>query len=93
MVGSPKEISAPMQVVSSDIMNPLPISCGYKYLVVTCCLFSKYVWVKPLRSATAKAVVKHLEEDVFSKAGVPGLLLCDNGQQYKCQEMTSLCKK
>lgn len=92
-MGSPKIISAPLQVVSSDLMGPLPSSGGFEYLVVTCDLFSKYVWIKPLRKATAKAVRTHLEQDVFLKAGVPGLLLCDNGKQYKCKEISELCEK
>lgn len=90
-MGSPKVISVPLQVVSSDLIGPLPSSGGFEYLVVTCDLFTKYVWIKPLRKATAKAVCTHLEQDVFLKVGVPGLLLCDNGKQYKCQEMSDLC--
>ena len=68
-------------------MGPLPSSCGFEYLLVTCDLFTKYVWIKPLCKATAKAVVTHLEQDVFLKVGVPGLILCDNGKQFKCHEM------
>lgn len=94
LMGFRRIVSSPMEVISCDLMGPLPrSSSGHSYVIVTNCLFSKYVWAKPLRDATAKAVATHLEEDVFWKFGVPKTLLCDNGPQYRSKEVQDLCKK
>lgn len=94
LMGHERKVSAPMQFISSDIMGPFPRSySGYNYLVVSTCLFSKYVWVRPIRKGTAAEVRKHLEEDVFLKYAVPGTLLCDNAKQYAGFEIQDLCKK
>lgn len=92
-MGQSKKVTAPFQVISSDIIGPFPKSLsGYTSLVVSVCLFSKYVWVRPLRRATAEAVRNHLVEDIFLKYGVPSTLVCDNGSQYKGKVMQKLCK-
>ncbi|KAE8737742.1 hypothetical protein FOCC_FOCC016791 [Frankliniella occidentalis] len=62
-------------------------------MVVSVCLFTKYVWVRPLRRATAEAVRDHLLEDVFLKFGVPSTLVCDNGPQYTAKVFTSFLEQ
>lgn len=94
LMGARRVVTAPMQIISCDLMGPLPrSSSGFTYVVVTNCWFTKYVWVRPLRDATAKVVAAHLEEDVFWKFGAPKTLACDNGAQYKSKEVTEMCKK
>lgn len=94
LMGGARKISAPFQFLSTDLMGPFPRSyAGYTYLIVTTCLFSKYVWLRPLRNAKAANVCKHLEEDVFLKYAVPGTLLTDNGKQFNCDEVRQLCDK
>lgn len=94
LMGAQRKVSAPMEVISCDLMGPLPRSSGgFAHVIVSTCMFSKYVWARPLREATAKAVATHLEEDIFWKFGAPKTLLCDNGSQYRSQEVQDLCKK
>lgn len=59
--------------------------------MVSVCLFTKYVWVRPLRRATAEAVRDHLVEDIFLKYGVPSTIVCDNGSQFVSKTMQKLC--
>ena len=47
----------------------------------------------PLRQANAKSIVKHLEEDIFLKYGVPQTIVMDNGSQYVSHELRNLTKK
>lgn len=51
------------------------------------------MFLKPLRSASAKGIVKHLREDIFLVHGAPKLILCDNGKQYKSEEFKKLCSE
>lgn len=93
-MGKSKVVTAPFQTISSDIIGPLPkSSSGFLYMVVSVCLFTKYVWVRPLRRATAEAVRDHLLEDIFLKYSVPTTLVCDNGPQYKSKVIESLLNK
>lgn len=75
-----------------QVMGPLPRTPrGYTQILVVMDTFSKYVVLFPLRAATAKAVSKHLEEDVFLVYGAPECLICDNGVQMKSKEFKKLC--
>lgn len=76
--------SKPWEIIATDLIGPFPRSTrGYQYVLVVTDCFSKFSLTFPLRKATAQAVSKHIEEDVFLLFGVPKLLLCDNGPQYK----------
>ncbi|KAK3928325.1 Retrovirus-related Pol polyprotein from transposon 412 [Frankliniella fusca] len=94
MMGSHPKISEPFEVLSTDLVGPLPrSSLGNSYISVTTDYFSKYCFLKPLRTATAKSIVKHLREDIFLVHGAPRLLLMDNGPQYRSEEMARLCEE
>ncbi|KAK3917306.1 Transposon Ty3-I Gag-Pol polyprotein, partial [Frankliniella fusca] len=93
LMGQKRQVDAPLQVVACDLMEFPRSSSGHKYLAVTIDLFSKMVWMRPLRKAEARTVIAHLLEDVFLKFGVPGVLLCDNGPQYKSDEMKKFCEE
>lgn len=75
----------PWELVSTDLIGPFPRSSkGNQYVLVVSDYFSKFSLTFPLRKATAERVAKHIEEDVFLIFGVPKMLICDNGPQYKC---------
>ncbi|KAK3932666.1 Retrovirus-related Pol polyprotein from transposon 412 [Frankliniella fusca] len=44
----------------------------------------------PLRSAAAKPIISHLK-NIFLVHGAPRVLVADNGQQYRGEEMARLC--
>lgn len=53
LMGAQRKVSAPMEVISCDLMGPLPRSSGgFAHVIVSTCMFSKYVWARPLREAT-----------------------------------------
>lgn len=83
--------SRPWELISTDLMGPLPRSSkGFAYILVATDYLSKFSLVFALRSATAAAVVKRIEEDVFLLFGVPRLIICDNGPQYRSREFQNL---
>ncbi|KAK3931695.1 Transposon Tf2-11 polyprotein [Frankliniella fusca] len=92
-MGTGDVVSRPMELVSADLIGPLPRSSkGYTFLSVITDAFSKYVFIRPLRAATATAVTNHLKEEVILRHGAPRLILVDNGQQYRSQLFQELCK-
>jgi hypothetical protein len=93
-MGRPKQCSRPHQMISIDFVGPLPVTRKQNcyMLVVTCC-FSKYCNIFPLRRATADAVVKILEENIFLVYGVPQTIFLDNGSQFISATTDKLFKK
>lgn len=72
-------------------MGPLTLTKQqHQYLFVVIDNFSKYVWIKPLRKATASHVVKFIEEEIFLKFGVCESITCDNGVQFISKELKKL---
>lgn len=93
-MGRRPTVSLPWQTISMDLVGPLPRTPrGYSHILVVTDYFSKYVKLFPLRTATAKAVTKHIEEDVFLVYGVPQYLVCDNGVQMRSGEFQRMCAK
>lgn len=93
-MGRPKDVSRPFQVLSIDLVGPLPSSRKQNQFifVVTCC-FSKYCLLFPLRRATSNLIVKHLEDDVFLVHGIPQTIILDNGSQFISRDLDKLFKK
>lgn len=93
LMGSCPKVTQPWHTISLDFMGSFPRSSkGNTHLLVVTDYFSKYVLTFPLRSATAKALVKHVEEDVFLVYGTPQYIICDNGPQMTSKEFKSLCE-
>lgn len=90
-MGSKPDIRRCWQYIAVDLMGPFPRSThGHRFVLVACDYFSKFVLCFPLRQATAKAIVKLLEDNVFLLFGVPQYLKSDNGVQFKGREFTKL---
>lgn len=65
-MGRPKQCSRPFQVVSVDLMGPLPVTRKQNsYIFVITCCFSKYCLIFPIRNATSTVVTKIMEESLF----------------------------
>ena len=75
-------LTEPFEKMATDIVGPFPRSfCGFKYILTTVCLASKYSDVIPLRDMSAASVAEGLVE-VFSRTGLPRVLLSDQGSQF-----------
>lgn len=94
LMGAYRNINFPFQLISADLLGPYPRSKnGNRYVLVVVDWFTKYVLVRPLSRATAPAIVKFLENDVFLIYGVPQIFVCDNGSQFTSREFANLMKK
>lgn len=80
------EAKSPWRHVATDICGPFPRSRnGHQFVIVAIDLFSKFVIIKPLRSATAKTVTDFVKNDVVLKYACPKILVNDNGPQYRSE--------
>lgn len=93
-MGNPKLISVPGEAISCDILGPFPPSYSRnQYLFVVSDYFSKYVTLFPLRTVTAKAIVRCVENGIFLVHGVPKYVYVDNGPQFTSKEFRDLILK
>lgn len=83
----PKCTSAPMQMLSIDLVGPLPLAYyGYRYILSVVDVFSKFVWLFSLRRADANSICKALESEIFLKFGIPANVICDNGSVFRSNQ-------
>lgn len=93
-MGSRPSVTCPWQMISLDFIGPLPRSTsGYRFLLVICDFFSKFVLLFPTRNCTSKVLASKVEEEVFLMHGVPQYLVCDNGSAMRGREFVNVCKK
>ena len=82
----------PMEKVFIDYVGPFPRSkSGNKFLLVCVDAFSKFVWLFPLRSATAQLTAQVLRTQLFQHFGIPATLVSDNGTQFTSHLFKRLC--
>lgn len=94
LMGQPKVCYRPFQVVSIDLVGPMPRSrSGHTFLLVITCCFSKYTLIFPLRRATSALVAKHFEQGVILTHGVPETVIADNGVQFQGSEFRRLLQQ
>lgn len=83
----------PWEIISTDIMGPLPKSKhGNSFILVVTDYLSKFPIIFPLRKATTDAIVRKIENEVFLIFGVPRVLICDNGPQYRSKNFRKFCE-
>lgn len=93
-MGQLPKAEKPWSVVSVDLFGPLPRSSqGYRFVLVALDTFSKFPMMWPLRTATASAVSKCIEEQIFLLFGCPQYVVCDNGVQFRSHLFTGLCER
>lgn len=63
------------------------------YLLVIFDWFTKFTLLYPLKKATATKIVEIVENNVFLMFGVPQLIICDNGVQFRSNEFKNLAAK
>lgn len=93
MVQQPR-VFRPWEMISTDLMGPLPRSMkGHQYICVITDYFSKYSLLFPLRTSNTETVCRVIEEGVFLVYGVPRIIICDNGPQYRSRQFQSLAER
>ena len=84
-------ISEPFEKLAVDLVGPFPRSkLGMKYLLTGICLASRYPEAIPLRDISVATVAEGLVE-MFSRTGIPRVILSDQGAQFMGSVVQSLC--
>ena len=65
-----------------DFVGPLPPSYGNEYILVVVDYVSKWVEAVAAPKNDAKTVVKFLKKNIFSRFGVPRVLISDGGSHF-----------
>ena len=75
----------------ADVSNISEENEGVKYLLLVIDIFSKYLWVEPLKNKTAKDVVKALQ-NILNKGRICQKLRSDNGKEFNNTVMKTYLK-
>lgn len=82
-MGQKKEVTRPWEMVSIDLIGPLPRSKkGNTYCLVIIDVFTKFTLLHPINKPTSNKIIQFLEEQVFLMYGVPYVAIQDNGSQF-----------
>ena len=93
-VHHPNRSSYPMEKLSIDLVGPLPeASGGYKYLLTTEDVFTRYVTATPIRNKEAVTVAKALMDNYVCVYGCPEQIISDNGKEFANEIFTQLLQE
>ena len=81
--------SLPMDHVAIDLVGPLPECTNYVYILVCIDVFTRFIFLRPLKDKSAHSVSAALLE-VFSLFGPPKILQSDNGTEFANQVIEAL---
>lgn len=84
----------PNQIVTLDLMGPLPCTPNRSQFILVCvCAATKYLIAVPVKKATADNILKALQVHWVSFLGVPKILQTDNASQLISKKMQEYCAK
>ena len=85
-------VAIPFYMIGVDIIGPLKTtSRGNKYILSVIDYYTKYAEAVALPNQEAVTVARALEE-IFSRHGMPLVLLTDQGSNFESKVITSLCE-
>lgn len=84
--------TARFQKVHIDLVGPLTLSNGFKYVLTCIDRFSRWPEAIPLPNIEAKTVAHAFLQNWISRYGVPREITTDQGSQFESQLFSNLCK-
>lgn len=81
----------PFQKLYIDFLGKYPRSKGgNSYIFIVVDHFTKFTFLKAMKEASKRYVVKFLIEDIFRKFGVPEIIHSDNGPQFTSKQFQEM---
>lgn len=85
--------SRPFELVSMDVVGPLPRTRGGKRFLLTMVdHLTRYAEAFPLKEHTAEEVARCLVHDIVVRHGVPEKLLTDQGREFTSRLLKQTCR-
>ena len=86
-------IDKPFKRVAIDLVGPIgpPSEDGHRYILTLVDFATRYPEAVPLKNIDTETVAEALV-DIFSRLGVPEVILSDLGTQFVCECMTEVNK-
>lgn len=82
-IGEEVVTERPFQKLYIDFLGKYPRSKkGNAYIFIVLDHFTKFIFLRAMREATAKNVIEFLTQEIFHKFGVPETIHSDNGKQF-----------
>ncbi|CAN6567517.1 unnamed protein product [Malus baccata var. baccata] len=79
--------------ISIDFMGPFPSSFGFTYILLVVDYVSKWVEAKATRTNDSKVVADFVKTNIFSRFGMPRVLISDGGSHFCNRSIEALLKK
>ncbi|CAN6580919.1 unnamed protein product [Malus baccata var. baccata] len=76
-----------------DFMGPFPSSFGFTYILLAVDYVSKWVEAKATRTNDSKVVANFVKTNIFSRFGMPRVLISDGGSHFCNRTIEALLKK
>ncbi|KAM1833138.1 hypothetical protein ACFX13_022990 [Malus domestica] len=76
-----------------DFMGPFPSSFGFTYILLVVDYVSKWVEAKATRTNDFKVVADFVKTNIFSRFGMPRVLISDGGSHFCNRTIEALLKK
>jgi len=93
-MGKSRESSRPFQHLYVDFLGPYPRSKrGNCFLLIVLDHYSKFILLKPLRTATSGHLCEFIENQIFNRFSVPEIITTDNGNQFRAKQFQALLEK
>nr|XP_016485157.1 PREDICTED: protein NYNRIN-like [Nicotiana tabacum] len=76
-----------------DFMGSFPSSHSYEYILVAVDYVSKWVEAIPTRTNDARVVCEFLRKNIFTRFGIPRVIISDNGSHFVNKQFAALLSK
>ena len=89
----PVKAGYPLQIVATDILDPLPKSKnGNIYVLVASGYFTRWAEAYAIPNQVAETVAKNLTNEMFCRFSIPEQLHSDQSRQFESKLISEMCK-